>query len=620
MKHSAVGSEPRVARAGAMLVAGLVTITFGAFSWRFGLYYDDYPSWYLHLTAGPWAAVHFLGGQARPLVGLLPWLGGSVTGSHMLMWLVHVLSAWTVFLIVRSLWPAHPTIATLTAALTCVYPLYWLRPAHIAMATDLSLLLALVSLWLCLRSLDLRRWRRAATVAISVALLVAYPLLYELPFGLELLRPVLMGVKARRWGRSLLRAWAPWLVTMVGFLGWRLLIFRPWGDYERLQYNARIVFPDGMALGRLIAVLGDQLVGTWLHQLRHLATDGIEARVLLGAALCMLLALVCHLRLRGSEGGGSLRVLLEMSGIGLAIVVAGQLAALLGGRVSEYTGLSSRWTLVSGIGASLFWAATLLVGASLPRKAWLARVGQGVALAMIGLGGLAHIENARDFIRDWENQRQLFWQLAWRAPGFEPGTLLILDRRYSNAIGRENFEYELTMSADLFFAGDRSVAATTAELAEAAGLAPRRIELTGRSWNADPGQSVLVYAGTGCVEVVGGPLPAGKTLSPAGRSFRRISSQSWIAQSHSPASPYRYLFGPEPPHGWCHYYQQAQLAAQRGDGERVVRLGHDAWSLGLAPDLDSEWDLFREFSRRVQGREFPRQETMPRVRAAGSFR
>ncbi len=66
-------SSPRSGlAAGIALVLVVATASFGAYVRRLGIYYDDWPSWYLHLTGGPSALVALASGQGRPLAGLLP--------------------------------------------------------------------------------------------------------------------------------------------------------------------------------------------------------------------------------------------------------------------------------------------------------------------------------------------------------------------------------------------------------------------------------------------------------------------------------------------------------------------------------------------------------------------
>jgi hypothetical protein len=49
------------------------------------------------------------------------------------------------------------------------------------------------------------------------------------------------------------------------------------------------------------------------------------------------------------------------------------------------------------------------------------------------------------------------------------------------------------------------------------------------------------------------------------------------------------IFGAEPAHDWCYYYQQAALARQQGDWEAIHGLYLKALELGLYPNDSVEW-------------------------------
>jgi hypothetical protein len=54
------------------------------------------------------------------------------------------------------------------------------------------------------------------------------------------------------------------------------------------------------------------------------------------------------------------------------------------------------------------------------------------------------------------------------------------------------------------------------------------------------------------------------------------------------------LFGNEPPHTWCYYYEKAELARQVGDWETVAALGNEARAQGYLPGDALEWLPFIE--------------------------
>jgi hypothetical protein len=61
------------------------------------------------------------------------------------------------------------------------------------------------------------------------------------------------------------------------------------------------------------------------------------------------------------------------------------------------------------------------------------------------------------------------------------------------------------------------------------------------------------------------------------------------AESHMPPS---IVFGSEPPHGWCFYYEKASLARQREEWDRVIAIGKEAFGKGLEPKDLIEWMPF----------------------------
>ena len=54
------------------------------------------------------------------------------------------------------------------------------------------------------------------------------------------------------------------------------------------------------------------------------------------------------------------------------------------------------------------------------------------------------------------------------------------------------------------------------------------------------------------------------------------------------------IYDPEPAHGWCYYFEQADLARQMGNWELVGRLGDEAFSLTDYPNDPVERFVFIE--------------------------
>ena len=58
--------------------------------------------------------------------------------------------------------------------------------------------------------------------------------------------------------------------------------------------------------------------------------------------------------------------------------------------------------------------------------------------------------------------------------------------------------------------------------------------------------------------------------------------------------PPQSIFGSEPAHEWCYYYQKAALARQQGDWETIHELYREALSQGLYPNDSVEWIPFAQ--------------------------
>jgi hypothetical protein len=60
-------------------------------------------------------------------------------------------------------------------------------------------------------------------------------------------------------------------------------------------------------------------------------------------------------------------------------------------------------------------------------------------------------------------------------------------------------------------------------------------------------------------------------------------------ENGKPAKPIVQIVGNEPPHGWCYYFEKAELAWQQNDYSGVLTLYAEAQSLGLSPNSSTEW-------------------------------
>ena len=76
------------------------------------------------------------------------------------------------------------------------------------------------------------------------------------------------------------------------------------------------------------------------------------------------------------------------------------------------------------------------------------------------------------------------------------------------------------------------------------------------------------------------------------REASALSNPEQILSSATAIMPN--IYGPEPAHGWCYYFQKADLARQLGNWDEVAELGDTAFQLDDHPNNPVERFVFVE--------------------------
>jgi hypothetical protein len=196
--------------------------------------------------------------------------------------------------------------------------------------------------------------------------------------------------------------------------------------------------------------------------------------------------------------------------------------------------------------------------------------------------------------------------MAWRMPGLEPGTVILTHELPLN------YETDMGLTAPLnwiyapdYAGGDLPYALlytrTRLDGVSLPALEPdqtisfeyRTVHFKGSTSQA---VTILVPANA-CLRVLDSVYAGGDTYERQPRFLREaipLSKPSLImTDAETPDMPAA-LFGKEPSHTWCYYYEKAELARQVGDWERVATLGNEARQQNLAPGDALEWLPFIE--------------------------
>ena len=592
----------------------ILLVSFGALSPWLGFYWDDWPAiWFFHLL-GP-SGFKDVFAIDRPLLGRLFMLTTPLLGESALSWqLFGIFTRWmsclALWWTLRVLWPQRSQQAGWIAFLFAIYPGF--RQQYIAVTYShgwiilAAFLLSFGSMILALRK---PRWfwpLMALTWLLSAVIMFTD----EYFFGLELLRPVFLwlaldngAVRARQRLRRVLLLWLPYLAVMVAFLIWRILLqHTPRGQVtiiDQLKTNPLLTL-----LSLVQTILNDLYevsLLAWVQTFRFAGLPELSRKllpyylafVLVTAVLITLYLAKLSSRPEAHTGPGSSR---RWS---LQAIAIGFLALFMGGWPFWATALPiqlnfpwDRFTLPMMLGACFLFVGILEL---LVRNRLLKVTILGI---IIGLSVGMHFQDGLGYRREWNAQKAFFWQLAWRAPAIKPGTALLtagLPFTYytdNSLTGPLNWIYAPQYSSGEmpYLLYDLEVRVEADHLALVKN-APIQQPYRATTFNGSTSQAIVLYSPrNGCLKVLDPPRERG---FPIRQDFvyaaRYLSDPDNIIHDNTGAAQLpNHIFGPEPEHDWCYYFEKAELARQEEDWQQIARLWEQAVRHGQSPERAAE--------------------------------
>jgi hypothetical protein len=599
------------------VIAALLYLPFATHA---GYFDDDWFAMYAAKVAGPKIFHEFYILESRPgrewVVAPLYSLFQGIPFYYALSaYVFRTLGALTMLWVLRLVWPHHGRETFLAALLFLVYPGFLSQPTPVDFQSYLiGIWIAFLSLALTIKGLlaptQLQR------ILYGVAAVVSgwfYLSQIEYYVGFEAVRLMLIAIIFWRtntgWRQKALQAfksWLPYATIPVFFLTWRLFLFevtRKATDVG-LQLGKFTASPVQTSLIWLFSFVQDIVSVTllaWSVPLAQLAfhlnlSDTLTA---LGLSLVVLILFFYFLPvLNGNhtdEKTPSYNFGTEALWLGSAWVVFGLLPVILGNR--HFTFLEySRYGLVSAGGAVIFLVAVIgrFSGQSFQR---------GVIALLLVSATLTHYGNAVRFATQMDNIRSFWWQVSWRVPQFKRGTTIVANyplagiRESSFVWGPANqIYYPFRVKPDEIVPGIAAILLDEESVMKILNQDKQYMDsYYAVSAFPNPRRITILTQPTpqSCVQIIDGAAPEYSRYEDS--LFVLVGAYSdseQILTQESPAAVPETLFGPEPDHGWCYYYEKAALARQGGDWDEVLRLADEAADENLQPIDLIEWMPF----------------------------
>lgn len=582
-----------------LLILVIAVLAYGLFIPKLGLFGDDWPHlWVLH-TYGL-NGLNQLVAWDRPFSFWVYWIIAPLAGDHIwayhlyllvLRWICSVLF----FFVVNEVIPKSKPLPFWAATFFLLYPGFRQEPQPLEFTLHFTALaFMLFSFWCMIKAVKVSEKAWFWQVIGSIAALSIFSVEYFI--GLELLRPVFLliierarGMNWKQTGRKAFIFWLPYALILSGYAFWRVFIFK-FPTYKPTFLNQVGSHPmDAMVgLGQvLVEEVRAAILGAW----RQIITIPLENNPgWLYFGLVAFVGVTIYFWLKAGKSSA------ETTSPVIPFIV-GSLAVALAGIPFWITGIPvqldfpwDRSTLPFMVGASLLVCSGLLLFKPVFRNI--------LAAFVIGLTVGMHFQSTSLYQVEWNKLSQFFWQLTWRAPSLEPGTIVISENIPLFYYGDNNLTPVLNwtyspelksteLSYNFFDMGER----LGTNLPELKPGLPVNHGYRFVTFNSNSSNLLPVYFNEGsCLKVVDHNTSLDPSIPKKLRTAAQFSQTGDRIKSTPRATPPAFI--PEPAHEWCYYYQKAELAAAEKNWGEVLGLYKIVTDKGYKPADKTEWIPF----------------------------
>jgi hypothetical protein len=598
----------------ALILLVTAILAYGLLIPKLGFYWDDLPISWIRYELGPAALAEYFSAK-RPAWSYLYQVTSTLLPQIPVYWQIFALfwrwaGALTLYILLERLLPQRSRMALGIALLFLVYPgfdqhfaSYLYSHFYIVLFFFLFSLLCTVLAYQSPK----RYWLWTGLGLIFSALNMW---MMEYFFVQEIMRAgiILMEIREetltlRERVRRLFKLWWPYLALFLLAVLSRLFVSNN-RDYPFVFFDQLRAAP-ATALKSLIALISLSIklvtVDAWQQMFEPLNADVSRtalntysivvsfAIVLTGLGILFLPRGDQTARHQSSDG-------LWVAGLGAFTILLSGWSFWLIDFVPSLEWPASRFTLSFMLGVCL------LFGGLISLIPWES-VRILVFVLLIGMAVGKQYLTAQEHVQDWATQRKLFWQMAWRAPGIQPDTLILLnegglkyyaDNSLSAAL---NWIYApQTQGRHIPYALFYPTTRLRNALPKMEPGIPVRFDYIAGEFNGNTSQILsMYYSPPGCLRVLD------PEIERVNRSIRETSLMRFAARltnfdliTNEPQVQMPEAYRPEPEHDFCYYYEKADLARQQGDWETVIKMAETALSMTDHPFYSAEQMVFIE--------------------------
>lgn len=591
---------------GGIIIVIVSLFSFGVLLGGLGYFQDDWHHVFYYYHEEIDGLARFFMTDNRPFATwvysfLFNVLGVSPASWHWQLMVVRLCTTLVFWLLCRQIWPTEKLTTLWLGIFFAVHPVFTLQALSVAYSLHwASYLISMISFLFMAMALR-KPEKRNLYVFISLVTQLAHLVLIEYFAGLEIFRVFIIWLLLKDTLEPITRiqktikVWLPFLFVLALYAAYRLSFNQIYG-FERFEFALINLFIDSPLNGliRLIQISIQDLIYVsitpWYTALNpaNFEMNRPSTWIMIASAAGTAIGisfLISRIRFNEPEKRASKTPITLLMFGGLAILLALFPTWLPGFSIYEKNPLwSSRFAIPAMVGASmaLVGVATLFIENRLRRNIFLS--------ILLGISVGFHIHTARNFNQSWEKQVQLYWQLWWRMPSLETGTLIAADSEILPFMGDTPTAYAINLiyakttlpgSADYWFTpGYSQINIDTFFNGE-----PANITKYSTTFSAHSNKVLAITFEPQSQQCMWVMRPEYRELPDLPETAYRWMAYSNLSLIHNQPihTPPAEIFGNEPAHLWCYYYQKADLALQTNDWNKIKFLWEEASSSGLRP-------------------------------------
>lgn len=586
-------------------------VTYGYQLSQMGLYWDDWEIVFIdHLKDPRVYWTYFL--YARPFTGWLNLMMSPLLHMDPVRWqFFNIIMRWLIMVgfwwALRLVWPSRRHEIGWICLLLAVYPGFTQHSVAVTYSRHFACF-AMFAFSLGLNIWAIRNPKRFWGVTIVAMLASLIELLtLEYFFGLEILRAffiffVLLEKKDKFWKTvfNAIKQWTPYIFVLILFAVFRFVIYRQIspnpGANDPVQIERLLASPISESIRFITLILQDFIhlnLFVWINTIIPNVIDFRAKATMFSWVIAGLvggLLTFYFIRNRKYQSDDST----VHDSFGWQGVIIGVLGVLLGGIPVWITGRQSiggPWADRFSLGPMLGACVLLVVVVD-----WFARrkTQKAVLLGLVfALAMSFQLQTVNKYRLSWDNQRDFYWQLAWRVPALQPGTALIGPNMPFTLVN----DLHIGFALNTIFAPNLHTVEAPYWYFRSGGMQdelipdfkpgfPIHYQYLNVKFDGSTSNSLVAFYNNGadCLRIA---YPEDNNLivfnNDTGKLVKLSRPDLIITNPEIPVSPPVGIFGAEPAHTWCYFYQKADLARQQSNWSEVVNLWQQAKEKGYKP-------------------------------------